>query len=309
MLLLEPPQIAGAPLDPATHRLGSAKRHFEVCSDLLPFYMLNLGTISVAQSASVWRMLQTQPSSAADVLALGVYNLNYKTDLTLSAAHQRAQELLIKYNDLAQTKSVASVLKKMERADTALLALSAWNDDQTPWPGERQSNEANFKRLLGEHAIRYILFAGHGVFNDKDPHFSGLVFNLAAPDGSAAEPAQDGFFGLNDIFNLRMPQTELTFLAACQSGLGLIARGEGVSALTRALMYHGSPSVIASLWSVDVQATMTLVEAFFAALNAQPDADKAQLLTAAKRTVAASASNPQFVHPYCWAPFVLIGKR
>jgi hypothetical protein len=309
MLLLETPQIAGAPLDPATHRLGSAKRHFEVCSDLLPFYMLNLGTISVAQSASVWRMLQTQPGGAADVLALGVYNLNYKTDLTLSAAHQRAQELLIKYTDLAQTKSVASVLKNMERADTALLALSAWNDDQTPWPGERQSNEANFKRLLGEHAIRYILFAGHGVFNDKYPHFSGLVFNLAAPDGSAAEPAQDGFFGLNDIFNLRMPQTELTFLAACQSGLGLIARGEGVSALTRALMYHGSPSVIASLWSVDVQATMTLVEAFFAALNAQPDADKAQLLTAAKRTVAASASNPQFVHPYCWAPFVLIGKR
>ncbi len=311
MLLLETPKVAGAPLDLQTHRLGSPKRHFEVCADLLPFYMLNLGTVSVAQSASVWRMLQSQPAGAAEVLALGVYNLNYKTDLKLSPAHKRAQELLISYGDLAQTKSVAQVLKAMERANTTQLALSAWNDDQTPWPAERQSNEANFKRLLSQHAIRYILFAGHGVFNDKYPQFSGLVFNLAAPTGSATaeDAAQDGFFGLSDIFDLRMPHTELIFLAACQGGLGLISRGEGVNALTRALMYRGSPSVIASLWSVDVQATMSLVEAFFAGLSAQPDADKAELLAAAKRTVATSASNPQFVHPYCWAAFVLLGKR
>jgi len=206
------------------------------------------------------------------------------------------------------------VLKAMERDGTTVLALSAWDDQRAPWPDDKQSNEANFKRLLAEHGVRYLLFAGHGVFNDKYPNFSGMVFNLAPPGGSGEPPSegaapQDGFFGLNDIFNLRMPSTELTFLAACQGGLGLISRGEGVNALTRALMYRGSPSVVASLWSVDVLATMALVAEFFSRLQAEPDGDKAALLGAARKAVAKNPQSPHFAHPFYWAPFVLMGRR
>ena len=91
-------------------------------------------------------------------------------------------------------------------------------------------------------------------------------------------------------------------------GVHLISRGEGVNSLTRALMYKGSPTVIASLWSVDVLATMALVKAFFAGLQADPGGDKAALLAEARRAVAADKANPHFAHPRFWAPFVLMGR-
>ncbi|HYF66106.1 MAG TPA: CHAT domain-containing protein [Herpetosiphonaceae bacterium] len=314
LLLIEAPRQAdGAPLDPATYAKTSKRNDLQICADLLPFYMVNLGAVSVAQSASVWRMVQEQRPAEPSALALGVYDINYKTAaLPTGPGHARAQELLIAYGDLSQTRAAAAVLKAMERDGTTVLALSAWDDQRAPWPADKQSNEDNFKRLLGEHGVRYLLFAGHGVFNDKYPNFSGMVFNLAAPGGEAPPDGaaqQDGFFGLNDIFNLRMPATELTFLAACQGGLGLISRGEGVNALTRALMYRGSPSVVASLWSVDVLATMDLVAEFFGRLQADPDADKAALLGAARLAVARNPKKPHFAHPFYWAPFVLMGKR
>ena len=311
MLLIQPPSANGVAID-ASYGKTSKRSDVQVCADLLPAYLLNLGSVSVAQSASVWRMLQAQTMGESSALALGVYDVNYKTAVPPTGpGHLRAQELLVSYDDLAQTRAIAPVLKALERADTTVLALSAWDDERQPWPSASQSNEANFKRLLAEHRVRYVLFAGHGVFNDKYPQFSGMVFNLAAPDGSPpdSENPQDGFLGLNDIFNLQMPATELTFLAACQGGLGMIARGEGVNALTRALMYRGSPSVIASLWSVDVLATMDLVREFFTRLSADPAADKASLLTEAKRAVAQNPKHPQFAHPFYWAAFVLMGRR
>lgn len=302
--------VQSPPFDPATYGKTPRLADPQVCAELLPHYFLNHASLSVAQSASVWRMLQDQAAGQPDALALGVYNVNYQTNVPpINPAYAKAAELLIQYGDLSQTRVIANVLKAMEAEQTTILALSAWNDDKTPWDKDKQSNEANFKRLLEQHRIRYVLFAGHGVFNDKYPHFSGMIFNMASPDGSPSDNDQDGFFGINDVFNIKMPDTELIFLAACQGGLGLISRGEGVNALTRALMYHGSPTVIASLWSVDVLATMDLVQAFFAQIHTNPSMDKADAMRVAQQTVASDKSKPHFAYPFYWSPFVVMGKR
>ncbi|HEY1012342.1 MAG TPA: CHAT domain-containing protein, partial [Herpetosiphonaceae bacterium] len=323
LLARDPVDAAGQPIDPATYRASGPdkpKHPDELGRDLLPFYLLSHCPVSYAQSLSVWQMLQGQrPQPAADgsaYRALGVYSVNYAVESPKGPGHQRAQELGIAYVDLPQTARIARVLKALDSAGEAeeVLALAAWDENRAPWPLERQSNEGNFKRLLEQHSARYLIFAGHGVFNDKYPSFSGLVFNLATPGApeagaTASEQPQDGFFGLNDLFGLRMRGTELTFLAACQGGLGMLSRGEGVNAVTRGLMYRGSPSVVASLWCVDVLATMDLVEGFFAELGAAPEADKAQLLQAAKRKLADQPDQPQRAHPFYWAPFVLMGRR
>ncbi|MCA0353942.1 MAG: CHAT domain-containing protein [Chloroflexi bacterium] len=299
------------PLDPATYRQKAPDQATpeQICRDLVPFYWLNHATISTAQSISLWLQLQRQAATQAANLALGVYNINYQTNVpSVYPGHIYAQELMISYNDLSQTSVLSKVLGDLDAHGTTL-QLTAWQPDHTPYQAEFQSNEANFKRILAEQAMRYIIFAGHGVFNDKYPQFSGLVFNLAAPDGSSDQSGQDGFLGIHDLFELRMPHTELIFLAACQGGLGLISRGEGINGLTRALMFRGSPTIIASLWSVDVLATMDLVEAYFELLSQQPTADKAEILTKAKQKMLAQPDKPHLVHPFYWAAFIPIGKR
>jgi hypothetical protein len=284
-----------------------------LCRDVLPFYLLHAGPISYTQSASVWHMLQTAPAGKPDRTALGVYRINYQAAQPSGPGYDQAAGLCFEYPDLARTSRIRQVLDAFGAEMEVALHLSAWDDNDNAWPPERQSNEANFKRLLEEHRARYLIFAGHGVYNDKYPQFSGIIFNMCDPVGQAPlrrRAKQDGFFGLKDIFQIEMPDTELTFLAACQGGLGGLSRGEGVNALTRAFMYRGSPAVIASLWSVDEGSTIDLVEAFFGALRAQPDADKAELLQAAKQALAEGGNvEGGYAHPYFWAPFVLMGQR
>jgi CHAT domain-containing protein len=110
---------------------------------------------------------------------------------------------------------------------------------------------------------------------------------------------------VEELFRLALPGTELSFLAACQTALGTVYRGEGLNALTRAFMYRGSPAVIASLWAVDSEATSRLLRWFFTRVAAQPGADRAHLLAEAKRQVMAFGKD--WCLPFFWAPFILCG--
>ncbi|HEX5689952.1 MAG TPA: CHAT domain-containing protein, partial [Roseiflexaceae bacterium] len=257
-------------------RIDSGKQLFRA---LLPFYLLHEGPISYAHSASIWKNRQTAPPRQAERTALGVYRIRYVEQLPERPGYKHATELNINFEDnLSATSRLAQVLDAFDGDETSILRLSA----EPTWPPERQSTEGNFKANV-QKKVRYVIFAGHGVYNDKYPQFSGIVFNMP----TRRNTREDGFFGLRDLFELDMRETELVFLVACQSALGMISRGEGINALTRAFMYHGSPSVIASLWKVEVDPTMKLVELFFEQLRAQPDADKARLLQQTKQALCA----------------------
>jgi CHAT domain len=69
-----------------------------------------------------------------------------------------------------------------------------------------------------------------------------------------------------------------------------------VVGLTRAFIFAGTPSVIATLWSVDDQATGLLMEHFYRFLRA--GADKAAALQRAHQGV-----RKAYPHPYFWGRF------
>jgi CHAT domain-containing protein len=70
--------------------------------------------------------------------------------------------------------------------------------------------------------------------------------------------------------------------------------------LNRAFIYAGTPSVIASLWTVEDQATELLMKQFYQ--NLQDGMDKAKALQQAQIKVRENAH-----HPHYWAGFVLTG--
>ncbi len=150
---------------------------------------------------------------------------------------------------------------------------------------------------LGQY--RFVHFATHGVLDDQNPEFSGIVLSMVDHQGRP----QNGFLRLHDIYNLELP-VDLVVLSACNGALGKDVKGEGLIGLTRGFMYAGASGVVASLWKVDDEATAQLMKHFYEAMF------KKQLSPAAALRDAQLAMRRQkhWQAPYFWSGFVIQGQ-
>ncbi len=146
---------------------------------------------------------------------------------------------------------------------------------------------------------RIVHFATHGLLNSTHPELSGLVLSLVDQNGKP----QNGFLGLQDIYNLNLP-AELVVLSACETGLGQEIQGEGLVGLTRAFMYSGAPRVVASLWRVPDRATAELMKQFYAGMLGE-GLRPAAALRQAQLTL---SKEKRWSAPYYWAGFTLQGE-
>ncbi|MBL8215525.1 MAG: CHAT domain-containing protein [Bryobacterales bacterium] len=142
-------------------------------------------------------------------------------------------------------------------------------------------------------------FGVHADVNASQPQLSSLVLSLR----DAAGLPKDGFLRQYDIHDMRLP-AELIVLSACRSADGPEAQGEGVLGLTRAFLYGGAARVVASLWSVDDQATAELMTRFYQGLYRQ-HLTPARALRQAQLALAAT---PRWSAPEYWAAFQLYGE-
>jgi CHAT domain-containing protein len=155
-----------------------------------------------------------------------------------------------------------------------------------------QLKEAN----LTQFAILHL--ATHGYFDPKRPEKSGIVLSMINREGQP----QNGFFGLEDIYNLDAP-VDLVVLSACSTGLGKDVRGEGLIGLTRGFMYAGAASVVASLWKVEDEVTAELMKRFYSNML-QHGMKPGDALRAAQNSI---RQEPEWSAPYYWAAFTLQG--
>ncbi len=142
----------------------------------------------------------------------------------------------------------------------------------------------------------YIHFACHGLLNDN---FQSLVLSQLPKDKSK----EDGYFTLNEIMNCDY-HAKLIVLSACKTGSGKMERAEGVTGLTRAVMYAGTPAVVAGLWNVDDRATKELMLYFYRNLL-EKSMTKAEALRQAKLEL---MKHKKYRSPYFWSAFVMYGE-
>ncbi|GBC82914.1 Regulatory protein AfsR [bacterium HR10] len=171
------------------------------------------------------------------------------------------------------------------------------------------AREENVKS--GEPArYRFVHFAAHGVLNEKQPQYSGIVLTTGATrsgSGAVRDPArreeatEDGLLQVYEIFNLKLA-ADVVVLSACETGLGREVRGEGMVGLTRAFLYAGAQAVVVSLWKVADPATAELMMRFYRQMKA--GVGKAEALRRARLELFREG---RYVHPFYWAPFVLMG--
>lgn len=158
--------------------------------------------------------------------------------------------------------------------------------------------DATELRVMSEGpGARYLHFATHGLMDDEDALYSGLLLAPASSEGLTER--FDEILEAHEISALRL-SAELVVCSACQTGLGRMWAGEGIVGLSHAFLLAGCRSLIVSLWSVPDIPTAELMKALYAAILR--GASIADALRVAKEIV-----RRRWPHPLNWAAFQYIG--
>jgi CHAT domain-containing protein len=153
----------------------------------------------------------------------------------------------------------------------ALLRARKWSVTQL------EGNAATKAALERTDSPRVLHLATHGFFLeapsaqvygqaalDEDPMLrSGLL--LAGATGALAhrDASASGILTAYEASNLKLANTQLVVLSACDSGLGFTGFGDGVFGLRRAFHEAGAAYVMMSMWSVPDRETQELMKSFY----------------------------------------------
>ncbi|HEV7766836.1 MAG TPA: CHAT domain-containing protein [Thermoanaerobaculia bacterium] len=85
-------------------------------------------------------------------------------------------------------------------------------------------------------------FAGHGVSVADGGSLSALIMSSTDKQESLS---------VRQIESLRLPRTEVVVLAACNTARGEVRWSEGTLSVARSFLAAGTPTVIATLWSIN----------------------------------------------------------
>jgi CHAT domain-containing protein len=263
-----------------------------------------------------------QKYGTVTITPVSIPHLNEKPNV--HAMRTVAMGISRKYEDgLPALPAVAAELKrvvhdpKVQGANGVLPGTILLND---------QFTEKGMESVLGaQHTVVHI--ASHFVFKPGDDSESYLLLSGQGEGGAGYHLTVADF---RDNQQLALDDTDLLTLSACETGVsGNAGNGREVDGLGTTAQLKGAKAVISSLWSVNDASTGQLMGDFYKRwatgagsvpkVEALRQAQLDFLLARAKPGAGASnrglvmekAATPAlggYMHPYYWAPFVLMGN-
>jgi len=219
--------------------------------------------------------------------------------------------------------------EKEKSSSKSLLAFSPFYDPKVPYiepetsvqhnlnplPGAKDevkgiSRYFNTNSFLDEFAQEYVFkekaaesdilhLAMHTILNDSLPMFSKLVFSKPGK-----ETSDDGFLNTYEIYNMKL-NARLAVLSACETGTGMLQKGEGVMSMARAFIYAGCPAIVMTLWQVEDKSGVKIMDDFYYYLSKGKKKDVALRMAKLNHL---ESSDPLTSHPHYWLGYVNIGN-
>jgi CHAT domain-containing protein/Tfp pilus assembly protein PilF len=211
----------------------------------------------------------------------------------------RAERLLSVGNPAFDHK-VFPTLADLPSAKREAEQVAAYYNPALAIAGDKALKNRVVTEMEGADVIHLAL---HAVVNEQSPLRSKLLFASTASSDSGS--VENDILQAQEIYKLRLPQTRLVILSACQSGAGRYYDGEGMISIARPFIARGVPLVVASLWPVDSNTTADLMISFHK-LRKSGNLSTAEALRLAQREM---LDNPdeRYRQPYYWASFITVG--
>lgn len=165
-------------------------------------------------------------------------------------------------------------------------------------PGNLLLNEQFTSRAIAnaveDSAVTVLHFATHGQFSSNIDQTFILAWDKPIT-----------LYELKDLIEKRQQPfrrtIDLLVLSACETAAGDKHASLGLAGVAA---QAGTRSTIATLWTVDDESSSLFMENFYAALS-QSDMTKAEAL---RQTQLKFLKDPDYRHPFHWAPYVLVGN-
>jgi CHAT domain-containing protein/Tfp pilus assembly protein PilF len=191
-----------------------------------------------------------------------------------------------------------------ETADELLsIAKSLGSTNQSVFLGQ-DATETKLKALdLSKYSI--LAFATHGLMANEISGVEEPSLVLTPP--SKPSVLDDGLLTSSEISQLKL-NADWVILSACNTAASDGTPGaDGFSGLAKSFFYAGARSLLVSHWPVASEATVELTTNMFEEMRTDPYLGKSEALRRSRLKLINDSNNPEYAHPYFWAPFVLVG--
>jgi CHAT domain-containing protein len=255
-----------------------------------------------------------------DLVKSGIKTLVFVPDgvfrnIPMAALHDGNQHYLIEKYNIALTPSLQLLPpKKLEQQNFRVLGAGLTESRQGFSPLEYVEQE--MKEIKAEVPSTVLLNQEFTVKNLQS-NLKSTVFPVVhiATHGKFSSKAIETFIlawderiRFNDLDNLlKIPQQkkqqaiELLVLSACETAVGDKRAALGLGGIA---VKAGASSTLATLWSVNDEATANLMGEFYKHLSSRQET-KAEAL---RNSQIALLKQPQYEHPLYWAPYILVGN-
>jgi CHAT domain-containing protein len=161
------------------------------------------------------------------------------------------------------------------------------------------SKVQNIKQQVSSVSFPVVHLATHGKFSSEVEDTYILTWNDKIKIKQLREILQtrEQVVGRS---NRVPPAIELLVLSACETATGDKRAALGLAGVA---VRSGARSTLASLWQVDDKSTSVLMSEFYRQLTQDANLSKAEALRLAQKSVLKDK-----VHPFYWAPYVLVGN-
>ncbi len=157
------------------------------------------------------------------------------------------------------------------------------------------------KQEIQKSSFPVVHLATHGQFSSNPENTFILTYDRKINVTELQEILRSRETGSWGVTQSEIPPIELLVFSACQTATGDKRAALGLAGVA---VRSGARSTLATLWSVKDDSTSQLMADFYREFSLG-QTNKAEAL---RRAQVALLQQPQYQHPFYWAPFILVGN-